>query len=37
LPPLEEDPPWEIVGMVAGGPDESSRVDEVVYDDLGRR
>jgi hypothetical protein len=33
LPPLEDDPLMEIVGMVKGGlPDDSSRVDEVVYD-----
>ena len=32
LPPLEEDPLWGLVGMVKGGsPDDSSRVDEVVY------
>jgi hypothetical protein len=33
LPPLEEDRLWEIVGIVKGGsPDDSSRIDEVVYD-----
>jgi Ribbon-helix-helix protein, copG family len=33
LPPLEEDPLWEIVGMIKdGASDDSSRVDEVVYD-----
>ena len=33
LPPLEEDPLWEIVGMIKGGsPDDSSRIDDVVYD-----
>ncbi len=33
LPPLEEDPLWDIVGMIKGGsPDDSSRIDEVVYD-----
>jgi hypothetical protein len=33
LPPLEEDPLWEMVGIVKGGsPDDSSRIDEVVYD-----
>lgn len=37
LPPLEEDPLWEIVGMVKGGsPDDSMRVNEIVYGDLGR-
>ena len=33
LPPLEDDPLWGIVGMIRGGsPDDSSRIDEVVYD-----
>ena len=32
LPPLEQDPLWDIVGMVKGSPDDSSRIDEVVYD-----
>ena len=36
LPPLEEDPLWDIVGMYEGGPDDSLRVNEVVYGDLGR-
>ena len=31
LPPLESDPIWEIVGMCAGGTDESASVDDVVY------
>src|SRR6266540_6111927 len=31
LPPLEEDPLWEIVGMVKGRPDDSASVDDVVY------
>jgi hypothetical protein len=32
LPPLEEDPLWEIVGMIkSGSPNDSSRIDEVVY------
>ena len=36
LPPLEEDPLWGIVGMIKDGSrDDSSRIDEVVYD-LGR-
>ena len=34
-PPLEEDPLWDIVGMVRGGPADSMRVNEVVYGDLG--
>jgi hypothetical protein len=33
LPPIEEDPLWELVGMIKGGsPDDSSRIDEVVYE-----
>ena len=32
FPPLEDDPLWELVGMVEGSPDDSSRVDEIVYD-----
>jgi Ribbon-helix-helix protein, copG family len=32
LPPLEEDPLWQIVGMFKGRPDDSARIDEVVYD-----
>ena len=36
LPPLEEDPLWDIVGMVQGGPNDSMRVNEIVYGDLGR-
>ena len=37
LPPIEEDPLWDIVGMVQGGPDDSLRVNEVVYGDLGSK
>jgi hypothetical protein len=36
LPPLAEDPLWDIVGMVQGGPNDSMRVNEIVYGDLGR-
>jgi hypothetical protein len=36
LPPLEDDPLWDVVGMVRGGGDDSGRVDEVVYDRLGQ-
>jgi hypothetical protein len=51
LPPIEEDPLWDLVGIATDaepvgdideylygpiGPDESSRIDEVVYGDLGR-
>jgi Ribbon-helix-helix protein, copG family len=37
LPPIEEDPLWELVGIAkdGGSPDDSLRVNEVVYD-LGR-
>lgn len=31
LPPLHEDPLWDLVGVVAGEPDDSQRIDEVVY------
>ena len=31
LPPLEEDPLWQIVGMVEGAPDDSASIDDVVY------
>ena len=31
LPPIEEDPLWGLVGMVQGEPDDSQRIDEVVY------
>jgi Ribbon-helix-helix protein, copG family len=31
LPPIEEDPLWEIKGMVQGGPDDSLSIDDVVY------
>jgi hypothetical protein len=31
LPPLEQDPLWEIVGIVEGEPDDVSRIDDVVY------
>jgi Ribbon-helix-helix protein, copG family len=32
LPPLEDDPLWELVGMIKEGPvDASSTVDDVVY------
>jgi hypothetical protein len=37
IPALEDDPLWEIVGMIKGGsPDDSSRIDEIVYGDLRR-
>jgi hypothetical protein len=36
LPPLEEDPLWDLVGMVQGGPNDSMRVNEIVYGDLDR-
>ena len=31
LPPLEEDPIWELVGMDKGSPDDSMSVNDVVY------
>jgi Ribbon-helix-helix protein, copG family len=31
VPPIEEDPLWEIVGMDEGQPDDSVSVDDVVY------
>jgi hypothetical protein len=30
-PPLGEDPLWQMVGMVEGEPDDSQRINEVVY------
>ena len=32
LPPIREDPLWDLVGMVEGGPEDSRSVDEIVYD-----
>jgi hypothetical protein len=31
LPPFEEDPLWDLVGMVEGEPGDSISVDDVVY------
>jgi hypothetical protein len=31
LPPIDEDPLWEIFGIVEGSPDESLSVNDVVY------
>lgn len=31
LPPLEDDPLWELVGIDKGRPDDSTSVDDVVY------
>jgi Ribbon-helix-helix protein, copG family len=31
LPPIEDDPIWDLVGMVKGSPDDSASVDDVVY------
>jgi hypothetical protein len=32
LPPLEEDPLWELIGMIKdGSTDDSASVDDVVY------
>jgi hypothetical protein len=32
LPPIREDPLWELVGMVEGAPQDSREIDDVVYD-----
>lgn len=31
LPPLEQDPLWDLVGIVEGEPEDSQRIHEVVY------
>jgi hypothetical protein len=31
LPPIQEDPLWELIGIVEGSPEDSVSVDEVVY------
>ncbi len=31
LPPLEEDPLWELVGLYEGASDDSASIDDVVY------
>lgn len=31
LPSIEEDPLWELVGMIQGTPDDSASIDDVVY------
>jgi hypothetical protein len=31
LPPLHEDPLWDLVGMDKGSPDDSMSVNDVVY------
>lgn len=31
LPPIEEDPIWDLVGMADGSADDSVSVDDVVY------
>jgi hypothetical protein len=31
LPPIKEDPIWDLVGFVKGNPDDSASVDDVVY------
>jgi hypothetical protein len=31
LPPIREDPLWDLVGMDEGHPDDSVSVDDVVY------
>ena len=37
LPVPEDDPLWEIVGIVKGSPDDSASVDDVVYGPTRRR
>ena len=32
LPPIREDPLWDLVGSVEGAPDDSREIDDVVYD-----
>jgi hypothetical protein len=32
LPPIREDPLWDLVGMIEGAPDDSRSIDEIVYD-----
>lgn len=36
LPPIEEDPLWDLVGMAEGGPDWSASIDEELYGPLAR-
>jgi Ribbon-helix-helix protein, copG family len=31
VPRIQDDPLWELVGMIKGGPDDSASVDDVVY------
>ena len=31
LPPIHEDPLWQLVGLVDGHPDDSRQIDAVVY------
>jgi Ribbon-helix-helix protein, copG family len=31
LPPIQEDPLWELVGIAEGSPGDSASVDDVVY------
>jgi hypothetical protein len=31
LPPIEEDPLWDLVGLVEGDAGDSSSIDDVVY------
>jgi hypothetical protein len=36
LPPIQDDPLWQLVGLVDGGPDDSRSIDEVVYGPLSK-
>ena len=35
LPPIQEDPVWELVGLAEGAPEDSRSVDDVLYGPLG--
>lgn len=35
LPPIEEDPLWELVGIAEGTPWDSASIDDVLYGPLG--
>lgn len=37
LPPLRDDPLWDLVGLVDGDPGDSAAVDDVVYGDTPTR
>jgi hypothetical protein len=35
LPPIQDDPLWNLVGAVEGAPDDSRSIDEALYGPLG--